>query len=376
MTQDASDSADRDTLEREVRASLAQAKRIVVKVGSQSLSLKRDLPKAFAEQFAALRDQGRSVVLVSSGAVALGAARLGFPTRPKEVAQLQAAASAGQSELMRRYDEAFSVYGLTTAQVLLTHSDLSNRKRLNNARHALSALLSAGAVPIINENDVVATDELRFSDNDQLSAMVTPLVDADALILLTDVEGVLDESKQRIRMMVTAADFVDQGGAGSWGRGGMANKLQAAEKARRAGATVVIASALSDNSVLDVLAGKDVGTCFPPVGNVLRARRHWIAYTLRTRGTILIDAGAVHALSQDKRSLLPVGVLGLRGEFRRGDAVSIVGPDGREIGRGLCRLSSLEVARAAGKKASELEMALGGEGEALVIHRDDLVVWG
>lgn len=369
------DAAKHDTTEQQVREALANAKRIVVKVGSQSLSTRRDLPEALARQFAVLRQQGRQVVLVSSGAVALGAARLGFASRPKEVAQLQAAASAGQSELMRRYDEAFSAHGLTTAQVLLTHSDLSNRKRLNNARHALSALLAAGAVPIINENDVVATDELRFSDNDHLSAMVAPLVDADALILLTDVDGVLSQSKQRITMLRDASEFVDQGGAGAWGRGGMANKLAAAETARRAGAMVVIASALSDDSVLGALSGQDVGTCFPPVQSVLRARHHWIAYTLHVRGTLLVDDGAARALRQDKRSLLPIGVLGLRGEFRRGDAVCIVGPDGKELGRGLCRLSTLEVARAAGRKGVELGNALGGDAEAVVIHRDDLVLW-
>jgi glutamate 5-kinase len=230
-------------------------------------------------------------------------------------------------------------------------------------------------VPIVNENDAVATDELRFSDNDHLAAMVAPVLDADALILLTDVAGVLDAQGQRISMMDDQGDFVDKGSDSSWGKGGMASKLEAALKARRAGISVVIASAFMPECIVKTMAGEDVGTCFAPAANILRARHHWIAYTLRPRGSLLIDAGAVEALRHGKRSLLPVGVLGLRGEFRRGDAVRIVSASGDEIGRGLCRLSALEVARAAGQKGTDLEMSLGGEKEVVVVHRDDLVVW-
>lgn len=324
------------------------------------------------------------MVLVSSGAVALGMRRLGMKTRPTEVALLQAAASAGQSELMRRYDEAFSPLGLIPAQVLLTHGDLANRKRINNARNALAALLGAGAIPIINENDVVATDELKFSDNDQLSAMVGPLVEADALILLTDVEGVLDESGRRISVLSRPEDFVDRGhlATGSadsikseiLGRGGMRSKLDAANKARHSGAAVVVASAFMDRVIARIVAGEDVGTCFPQVGSVLRARQHWIAYTLRPRGTVIIDDGAVRAIVEAGKSLLPVGVVGIRGEFRRGDSVRLVTLNGHEVARGLSRLSALEVARAAGKKAPELATVLGGETDPLVVHRDDLVL--
>ncbi len=360
--------------EQDVRAALRSARRIVVKVGSSALAARPDLPVLLASQFAELRKSGKSVVLVSSGAVALGIQRLGMKTRPAELAGLQAAASAGQSELMRRYDEALTPFGITPAQVLLTHGDLANRKRLNNARNVLASLLDYGALPIINENDAVSTDELRFSDNDQLSAMVAPLVDADALILLTDVAGVLDKSGARISLLSSVEDFFDQGNGEGWGRGGMSSKLNAAEKARHSGAAVVIASAFAERSIERVLAGEDVGTCFPRIQSTLRARQHWIAYTLRPRGTVIIDEGAASAIVDHGKSLLPVGVVGLRGEFRRGDSVSLVTLAGREVARGLTRLSALEVARAAGKKGSELTASLGGDTEVIVIKRDDLVL--
>ena len=359
----------------EVRTALLAAKNIVVKVGSRTLTQVPELPALLAEQFRSLKDGGRRIVLVSSGAVALGVKRLGFEKRPTELSMLQAAAAAGQADLVRRYDEAFAPLGLVPAQVLLTHSDLSNRKRLNNARAALGALLDVGAIPIINENDTVSIEELRFSDNDQLSALVAPLVDADALILLTDVDGVLDEHGKRISFMQRPEEFVDHGSKDNVGRGGMAGKLNAATQGRRAGATVVIARASAPRVIEEVLGGKDIGTCFPPVDAVLRAKHHWIAYTLRPRGYLLVDEGAERALRELKTSLLPVGVVGLRGEFRRGDAVSVLNATGREIGRGLSKMSSLEVARCAGKKGPELISALGGVGEEVVIHRDDLVVW-
>jgi glutamate 5-kinase len=204
--------------------------------------------------------------------------------------------------------------------------------------------------------------------------MVAPLVDADALILLTDVAGVLDKEGQRISLLKSVEEFFDQGNGAGWGRGGMSSKLNAAEKARHAGAAVVIASAFAERSIERVLNGEDVGTCFPRVGSALRARQHWIAYTLRPRGTVIVDEGAAEALIDHGKSLLPVGVIGLRGDFRRGDSVSVVTLAGKEIARGLTRLSALEVARAAGKKGSELASALGGEVEAIVIKRDDLVV--
>lgn len=361
--------------EQTVRSTLRNARRVIVKVGSRVLAREPELPARLAVEFAALHEARRTVVLVSSGATALGMARLGMTTRPTEVPRLQAAASAGQSILMRRYDEAFAAHGLTAAQVLLTHGDLANRRRVNNARDALAALLDAGAIPVINENDVVATEELRFSDNDQLAAMVAPLVSADALILLSDVPGVLDEHGARIGFLQDGEGVVDHGpGAGRFGRGGLTSKLDAAHKARRSGAAVVIAHAAEQHVIGRILAGEDVGTCFPPVGTVLRARQHWIAYTLRPRGTVLVDAGARRALAEQKSSLLIIGILGVRGEFRRGDSVRILDATGEEVGRGLTRLSSVEVARAAGKKGEELWAALGAGEDGVVVHRDDLVL--
>ena len=357
------------------RAALRAARRIIVKVGSRTLRERPELPEELAEQLATLVKSGKSAVLVSSGAVALGMGRLGLTQRPTEVAWMQAAASAGQSILMRRYDEVFQARGIPAAQVLLTHADLADRTRLNNARGALAALLEAGAVPIINENDVVATEELRFSDNDQLSAMVAPLVGADALLLLTDVEGVLDAEGERIRTLTDRSQFLDRGAvSGAVGRGGMSSKLDAAFKARRSGASVVIANARRPRVVLDVLDGLDVGTYFPPTGSMLRARQHWIAYTLRPTGTVLVDAGARAALETGQKSLLPIGVLGLRGEFHPGDSVRITDGSGHEIGRGLSRLSSTDLARAAGKKGEELVSALGGTADQVVVHKDDLVL--
>jgi glutamate 5-kinase len=255
--------------------------------------------------------------------------------------------------------------------VLLTHADLADRERVNNARQALAALLDARAVPVINENDTVSTDEIRFGDNDQLAAMVTPLVGADLLLLLTDVEGVLDEAGNRIPTMNDQAKIGSVPSAGP-GVGGMASKLDAAGKASRSGASVVIAPTMRPDVIADVIAGRDVGTLFLPHPAALRARQHWIMYTLRPQGEVLVDEGAARALRVGKSSLLPVGVLGVRGEFHVGDAVRLVTRDREEIGRGLARLTSADVARAAGKKGADLDAVLGRD--EVVVHRDDLVV--
>lgn len=359
------------------RMRLSRARRVVVKIGSRALAADPELPRRLAAEIAALAE-GRSFVLVSSGAIAIGIGRLGFRSRPKEMPRLQAAAAAGQSVLMRRYDEAFAEVGLTVAQVLLTHADLADRERLNNARQALAALLEAGALPIVNENDTVATDEIRFGDNDQLAAMVTPLVGAELLALLTDVEGVLDDAGRRIPIMTpdSVPGAVPAAGE-AVGSGGMASKLDAAQKACRAGASVVIAPAARPGVLGAILAGQDVGTLFPAGAEALRARKHWIAYTLRPRGTLILDDGAVRALRGGKSSLLPVGVLGLRGQFNPGDSVRLVALDGAEVGRGLTRLGALDVARAAGKKGRELDLCFGTGGQDLVVvHKDDLVLTG
>jgi glutamate 5-kinase len=358
------------------RTELSQARRLVVKIGSRMLASDPEMIPRLAGEVADLRADRRSVVLVTSGAIAIGCHRLGYPSRPKETARLQAAAAAGQSVLMRRYDEAFAARGVTTAQVLLTHADLADRERLNNARGALAELLDAGAVPIVNENDTVSTEEIYFGDNDQLSAMVAPLVSAELLILLTDVDGVLDESGKRISVMAPddVAKVLPSSGA-RVGSGGISSKVDAARKGARSGASVVIAPATIRGILSMIVRGDDVGTLFPCVEAPLRARQHWIAYTLRPRGTLVIDAGATTAVRSGRASLLPIGVLGVRGEFEPGDAVQIVGPDGSEIGRGLARLGALDAARAAGKKGKDLEAVLGsGTADAVLVHKDDLVV--
>jgi glutamate 5-kinase len=358
------------------REAVGKARRVVIKIGSRALSSEREIYDRLAAGVAEAHAAKRSVVMVSSGAIALGTQKLGLAGRPKEMALLQAAAAAGQSVLMRLYEEAFGRRDLAVAQVLLTHADLADRTRANNAREALAALLEAKVVPIINENDTVAVDEIRFGDNDMLASMVTPLVGADLLILLSDVPGLLDANGERVRLVrnVTreARPLVTSATSAS-GTGGMASKVEAARRAMLAGASVVVADARDAGTVSSILSGADVGTLFLPHPQRIQARKHWIAFTLRPRGAILLDQGAVAAVVERGRSVLPVGVLGVRGQFGPGDAVTLVGPDGREIGRGLARLGASDAAAMAGKKSEDLA-ALRGDDDVVVVHRDDLVL--
>jgi glutamate 5-kinase len=358
----------------EVRARLGRSRRLVVKIGSKSLS--GDAWERLAGEVAAARGDAagprRSVVLVSSGAIALGVQKLGLKARPKEMAWLQAAAAAGQSVLMQRYEEAFGKLGIAVAQVLLTHADLADRARTNNARNALAALLEVGAVPIINENDAVAVDEIKFGDNDQLASMVTPLCEADLLILLSDVEGLLDAQGHRVplvRSVAREARPLAGASTSGVGTGGMVSKVEAARRATLAGADVVIAAAREPGVVSRILAGEDVGTVFTAVPQRLSARKHWIAYTLRPRGAVIVDRGAAQAVGAQGKSLLAVGVLGVRGTFLPGDAVAVVDPDGTEIARGLSRLSAGDAARLAGRRREEDDGP-----DDVVVHRDDMVV--
>lgn len=351
----------------EARKHLASCRRIVVKIGSKSLS--GDAWDRLAAEVSAARE-GRALAIVSSGAIALGVQKLGFPSRPKDMARLQAAAAAGQSVLMQRYEDAFGKVGLKVAQVLLTHADLADRARANNARNALAALIAAGAVPIINENDAVAVEEIKFGDNDQLASMVTPLCDADLLLLLSDVEGLLDEHKRRVpfvRSVAREARHLAFGSTSGVGTGGMASKVEAARRATLAGAHVVIASAKEPDVLRRVLSGADIGTLFAAAHEKLSARKYWIAFTLRPRGALLLDRGATSAVVEKHKSVLAVGVLGVRGAFHPGDSVSILDPQGHEVARGLTRLSAADAARIAHRKGE------AGSDEELV-HRDDLVV--
>ncbi len=359
----------------DVRARVGRSRRLVIKIGSKSLS--GDAWERLAAEVAAARGDApggprRSVVLVSSGAIALGVQKLGLKARPKEMAWLQAAAAAGQSVLMQRYEEAFGKLGIAVAQVLLTHADLADRTRTNNARNALAALLEAGAVPIINENDAGAVDEIKIGDNDQLASMVAPLCEADVLLLLSDVEGLLDAQGQRVpfvRSVAREARPLAGASTSGVGTGGMASKVEAARRATLAGADVVIAAARAPGVVTKILAGEDVGTVFAAVPRRLSARKHWIAYTLRPRGAVIVDRGAAEAVCAQGKSLLAVGVLGVRGTFLPGDAVSIVDPDGAEIARGLSRVSAGDAARLAGRRREEDDAH-----DDVMVHRDDLVV--
>jgi glutamate 5-kinase len=356
------------------REQLRRARRLIVKIGSRTLAGDGAVYHRLAAALAGAQKEGRAIVVVSSGAIALGTKRLGYGARPKEMARLQAAAAAGQSVLMRAYEEAFGARGITVAQVLLTHADLADRVRANNARAALSALLDAGAIPVLNENDSVAVEEIKFGDNDQLSAMVTPLVDADLLILLSDVEGLLDAAGARVpivRDVASEASPLVRSSSTAIGTGGMASKIEAARRATLAGANVVVADARADGIIEAVLAGEDVGTLFVAAAKRLTAKKHWIAFTLRPRGEVVLDRGAADAVRAKGRSVLPIGVLGVRGDFRAGDAVRLLDPDGHEIGRGLARYPAVEAVVVAGKSGKELQDAEHAE----LVHRDELVVW-
>jgi len=348
------------------REGAARATRVVVKIGSSSLAAE-DAVAELAADVVALRAKKKSVVIVSSGAIALGLSKLKYKTRPKEIAKLQAAAAAGQSRLMHAYEEAFGKLGASVAQVLLTHADLADRSRANNARAALAELLDAGAVPVLNENDSVAVDEIKFGDNDQLAALVAPLVSADLLVLLSDVDGVLDHEGARVAVIEdarTASALVRPSKKNGVGTGGMSSKVEAARRATLAGAHAIIANARTERVLQRIADGDDVGTLFVPSATRLSARRCWIAFTLRPRGDLVLDAGASAAVKRANKSVLAVGVLGARGDFRAGDAVRIVAHDGSEIGRGLARASAQEVLLLAGKAR-----------DGVLVHRDELVVW-
>ncbi len=356
----------------DARSAVARARRVVVKLGSRTLAGDPGIFDRLAASVAAR--PASAFVVVSSGAIALGVKKLGYRTRPKEIARLQAAAAAGQSLLMRAYEEAFGARGLTVAQVLLTYADLADWTRANNARAALGALLEAGAVPILNENDSVAVDEITL-DNDQLAAMVAPLVEADLVVLLSDVEGLLDGQGRRIPLVRdVASDALPHVRrlTSAIGRGGMGSKVEAARRATLAGANVVVADGSVPGALDGVLAGDDVGTLFVASPDWLSARKYWIAFTLRPRGDLLLDRGAVEAVRARGKSVLSVGVLGVRGDFRAGDAVRIIDGDAREIARGLARCGAGEAAMVAGKAREELPEGLAEL--ALVVHADEIVV--
>jgi len=359
------------------RRALSSAKRVVVKIGSRAIMSGDDGRfQMMADQAAELIRRGHSIVIVSSGAVGLGCKRMGITGRPKALPMLQAAAAIGQSRLMQAYEDAFSKHGIPVAQVLLTHAAVKDRERYINVQRAMDALFELGCVPIINENDAVSTEELKFGDNDQLAAMVAPLVSADLLVLLTDVEGLLDDNKMRIPVVSDpeqVRQFIWQHSS-NVSLGGMLSKVGAAERALRGGLPVVIGPA-SDTHVLQrIMDGEDIGTLFLPAGVKLASRKHWIAFALKMRGVITVDDGAARALVQHKRSLLAAGITGVRGEFEADDAVSIESGDGRELARGLVRYDVSDVRKLLGARSDEIEQRVGHFVGEEIVHRDDLVV--
>jgi glutamate 5-kinase len=368
---------------------LRRVRRAVVKVGSNVLSgpsgLRRERVRALAAEIAALVDAGRQIVVVTSGAVASGAARLSPGPRQKgRIEWRQAAAAVGQIGLMAAYERAFATHERQVAQVLLTHADLADRRRWLNARHTLSTLLDLGVVPIVNENDTVAVEELKFGDNDNLSALTASLVEADLLVMLSDVAGLFtaDPRVDPAATLVSVSRAHDGAAAraagparSDVGTGGMASKVAAAAKAAAAGIPTVIADGTVDGALAAVFdPAVETGTLFLADGDRLARRKHWIAYTLKPSGVLRVDAGAERALAGGGRSLLPSGVTAVEGEFGVGDCVRCVGPDGREVARGLVNYAAAELARIAGVHTREIERVLGYKGSDEVIHRNDLVV--
>jgi glutamate 5-kinase len=370
------------------RNELVSAGRIVVKIGSALLTndgqgLYAEGLDAWVRQLAELNKSGREVILVSSGAVAEGMTRLGWTSRPEDLHSLQAAAAVGQMGLVHAYETRFRQYGLHTAQVLLGHDDITARDRYLNARSALLTLLDLGVVPVVNENDTVVTDEIRFGDNDTLGALVANLVDADALIILTDQKGLFssDPRKNPDAELVAEAEVFDValdamvgGSAGSLGRGGMMTKLRAARLAARSGASTVIAGGREPEVLDRLFAGEQLGTLLRANQPPLAARKKWLAGQLQLRGSLHIDAGAARVLRQQGRSLLPVGVRSVSGRFSRGDLVRCIDPDGLEVARGLVNYDSDEAEKIAGVASGEIATKLGYLNEPELIHRDNLVL--
>jgi glutamate 5-kinase len=367
-----------------------KVRRIIVKLGSgtltdASLGLREPTIRSLASQVARIRaSRGIEVVVVTSGAIAAGRKKLGMADRPRTIALKQAAAAVGQTTLMRAYERAFEKRGLKVGQLLLTHEDFENRERYLNAKNTLETLVSRGIVPIVNENDTVATEEIRLGDNDHLAALVTQLMGADLLLLLTDSDGLYTRDPRRfpdakrIPLLAGVDDDILRsagGKGGSVGTGGMQSKLLAARVVTASGTPVVIAGGLSRRSILDVLDGKEAGTLILPRGTArARSRKLWIAHALQPHGTIAVDDGAKKVLMEGGKSLLPAGILGVSGTFRKGDAVSIGDRKGRVFARGIASWSSEQLKQGMGRKSAEARAILGEGIPSEVVHRDNLTI--
>ncbi|HVT35789.1 MAG TPA: glutamate 5-kinase [Nevskiaceae bacterium] len=370
------------------RENIPQSRRWVIKVGSSLVTAKgQGLDHAaiadWCAQIAQLRSAGRQIVLVSSGAVAEGMARLGLKKRPSVLHELQAAAAVGQMGLVRAYEDEFKKHGISAAQILLTHEDVADRGRYLNARSTFTTLVELGVVPVVNENDTVSTDEIRLGDNDTLGALTVNLIQGDLLVILTDQEGLYD-SDPRLNpqaQLISHAELSDTrltamagDSKGELGRGGMRTKLSAAYTAARSGAATVIAHGRKPDALLRVARGEDIGTLLTPAQEPMAARKRWIAGQLQLRGKLVLDDGAARVLRGQGRSLLPVGVKEVQGNFERGDLVACVDASGAEIARGLCNYGAADARKIIGAKSEELAARLGYPGEKELVHRDNLVV--
>jgi glutamate 5-kinase len=370
------------------RENFQTAKRVVIKIGSSLLTaggqgLNKPAIKNWVAQMAALRQQGIEVVLVSSGAVAEGMVRLGLKQRPKTLHELQAAAAVGQMGLVQVFENKFQQHNLQAAQILLTHDDLTDRQRYLNARSTMLTLLEFGVIPVINENDTVATEEIRFGDNDTLGALVANLVEADLLILLTDQTGLFDSDPSlnpHAKLIESASvndsllDEVAGESRSGLGRGGMFTKVRAARLASRSGAATVIVAGAIENVITAVIAGENLGTYLIPDIAPIAARKQWLAGQLQVKGRLTLDDGAVSVLKDKGKSLLAVGVKAVEGRFERGDLVLCLDSSGSEIARGLINYGMTDCMKIAGKASSEFEAILGYADDAELIHRDNMVI--
>lgn len=367
---------------------LKNVKRIVIKIGSGVLTsghggLDLKVFEELAGEISRLKENGYEPIIVSSGAIAAGMQELGLTEKPESIPEKQAAAAVGQSILMRSYERSFAEHNQKVAQVLLTHDDLGHRKRYLNARNTLLTLVDHKVIPVINENDSVAVEEIKFGDNDNLSALVTNLVEADLLLILTDINGLYDKSPRhkedarRISIVKEVNNKIEEiagDTTSTIGIGGMTTKVQAAKKVAIFGLPTIVANGKVNGTISRILTGEDEGTLFLPKGNRMTSRKHWIAFAVKPKGEIVMDEGAQEAIVKKGKSLLPSGILNVKGRFGVGDSVSLVNLDGSEFARGLVNYGSSEIRKIRGLKTAEIESELGYKYYDEVIHRDDLVV--
>jgi glutamate 5-kinase len=363
-------------------------KRVVAKVGTSSIAHATGKPNLFkieslVRQLADLYNMGKEVILVTSGAIGTGAGKLGLPGRPRTIPEKQAAAAVGQGVLMHIYEKLFAEYGVTVGQVLLTREDFSDRRRFLNARNSLHAMLHFGVIPVINENDTVAVDEIKLGDNDNLSALVAALLDAELLVLLSDIDGLFnaDPRKEKnaelirdVREMTPDIEALCGGTGSKLGTGGMATKIQAAKIAMHSGIVTVIANMEEKDIIRRVIEGETVGTVFWPCPNKMENKKRWIAFSSSICGKIYIDEGATRALVKQGKSLLPSGITSVEGSFDIGNTVAIVGADGMEIARGIVSYSSDEIKRIKGAQTKDISRILGHKDYDEVVHRNNLVL--